>query len=269
MNHGIGSEYKMRTSDRTRVSFCSMPFDIVGLTDLLLALEGRPLHYPFAYITTPNVDHVVRLESDCANLLPLYKSAWMTVCDSRVLASLAAPGGRSLPVITGADLTEALLTTVIKPSDRINIIGADRNVIRRLRAKFQLDEINHLMPPMSLNEQPHQIEKCVDFIDNNPARFTFLAVGSPQQEKIAHGVWSRGTATGIGLCIGTSLQFSAGVISRASPWIQRLRLEWLHRLAQEPGRLSRRYLVEDVRILRLVFRHLMRESGMSGRRGVN
>ena len=93
-------------------------------------------------------------------------------------------------------------------------------------------------------------------------------VGSPQQEKIALGALKRGTATGIGLCIGMSLQFSAGMIPRAPHWIQALRLEWLHRLAQEPKRLARRYLVDDIMIFPMFTRHWLSTLGQRRQRAV-
>jgi N-acetylglucosaminyldiphosphoundecaprenol N-acetyl-beta-D-mannosaminyltransferase len=46
--------------------------------------------------------------------------------------------------------------------------------------------------------------------------------------------------------VGISFSFVSGDIVRAPRWVQRLGLEWLHRLAQEPGRLFRRYVVEGI-----------------------
>jgi N-acetylglucosaminyldiphosphoundecaprenol N-acetyl-beta-D-mannosaminyltransferase len=46
--------------------------------------------------------------------------------------------------------------------------------------------------------------------------------------------------------VGISFSFVAGHVKRAPPWIQKMGLEWVHRLAQEPRRLARRYLIEDL-----------------------
>ena len=242
---------------RPRVSFCSMPFDLVSATDVLDIVAARPADQPFVYVTTPNVDHVVRLGRNDPTLRPLYENAFLTVCDSRILAALSDVAGDNLPVTTGADLTDKLLRSSIASTDTVNIIGADADVVLRLRARFRLNHTNFFKAPMGLNRRPEEIERCVDFIERYPARYTFLAVGSPQQEKIALGALRRGTATGIGLCIGTALQFSAGVIPRAPRWVQKLHLEWLHRLAQEPRRLARRYLVDDIMIFPMFTRHLL------------
>ena len=61
-------------------------------------------------------------------------------------------------------------------------------------------------------------------------------------------------AGGTGLCIGASVEFVTGAKRRAPRWMQRLGVEWLHRLLSEPGRLWRRYLVEGPRIFAMAWR---------------
>jgi len=78
-----------------------------------------------------------------------------------------------------------------------------------------------------------------------------LCLGCPAQEMIAHKLAELGCQSGIALCVGASIDFLTGVRSRAPRWLQRLSLEWAYRLAQEPGRLWRRYLVESPKILRI------------------
>lgn len=54
--------------------------------------------------------------------------------------------------------------------------------------------------------------------------------------------------------VGGSFDVTAGVLRRAPKWIQQVGLEWLYRLAQEPRRLWRRYLRDDMAFFRLVWR---------------
>ena len=58
-----------------------------------------------------------------------------------------------------------------------------------------------------------------------------------------------GDCTGIGLCVGASLDFLGGKAQRAPKWMQQTRLEWLHRLAQEPQRMWKRYLVDGPKVV--------------------
>jgi N-acetylglucosaminyldiphosphoundecaprenol N-acetyl-beta-D-mannosaminyltransferase len=58
--------------------------------------------------------------------------------------------------------------------------------------------------------------------------------------------------------IGAVFDFYAGTLSRAPAWIRRLGFEWLYRLAKEPRRLWRRYLVSSPRFVVLViWRHVL------------
>jgi N-acetylglucosaminyldiphosphoundecaprenol N-acetyl-beta-D-mannosaminyltransferase len=46
--------------------------------------------------------------------------------------------------------------------------------------------------------------------------------------------------------VGISFSFVAGQVTRAPAWMRESGLEWVHRLVQEPGRLARRYLIDDL-----------------------
>jgi len=79
----------------------------------------------------------------------------------------------------------------------------------------------------------------------------FFAVGSPQSELICSLIRQRNRTAGVGLCIGASLEFLTGSKLRAPHWMQRVGLEWLFRLVNEPTRLWRRYLLEGPVIFRI------------------
>ena len=82
----------------------------------------------------------------------------------------------------------------------------------------------------------------------------FFAIGAPQSELVCALAVERGKARGVGLCIGASLEFLTGAKSRAPLWMQRAGLDWLFRLASEPARLWRRYLVEGPQIFLIWWR---------------
>jgi N-acetylglucosaminyldiphosphoundecaprenol N-acetyl-beta-D-mannosaminyltransferase len=54
---------------------------------------------------------------------------------------------------------------------------------------------------------------------------------------------------GVMVGVGAAFDFLAGSVARAPRWMQRTGLEWLHRLAQQPGRLWQRYLVNNTLFL--------------------
>lgn len=236
-----------RTASR-HVWFLNTAFDRIGFDTALERIAMRRPRAPFTFVVTPNVDHLVRMKHDRA-LAPLYAQAWLTVCDSRVLELLAFMSGESVDVTPGSDLTEALFETAIDRDEPVVVIGGSQAVIDGVRARYGLTDLRWHEPPMGLRHKPDAIAACAAFVAANPARFVFLCVGSPQQEMIAEACLERGDCTGVGLCVGASLDFLSGQARRAPHWIQRLRLEWLHRLSEEPARLWKRYLVEGPKVL--------------------
>jgi exopolysaccharide biosynthesis WecB/TagA/CpsF family protein len=209
----------------------------------------------FGYVVTPNVDHLIRYYED-PTFRAQYRAADFILMDSRFAARLVRLlKGVRLPVCTGSDLTAQLLAKVAQPADRIVMIGGTDEQAAQIAAKYGLKDLQHHNPPMGFIKDPVAVEKCLKFIENaSPFRFCFLAVGSPQQEALAQALRARGTARGLALCIGASLNFITGHEKRAPVWMQKLALEWLYRLLQNPKRLARRYLVRGPRI----FAHLRR-----------
>ena len=229
-----GEGFVDRRSGSRHVWFLNSAFDKISMDVALRRITERDATRPFAFVVTPNVDHLVRLET-------LYAQAWLTVCDSRVLEMIGRISGEAIEVTPGSDLTERLFDTVIAPDETVTVIGGNAEVIDAVRTRYGLTDIRWHEPPMGLRGNREAVEACAKFVADNPSRFTFFCVGSPQQEMIAEACLDRGDCTGVGLCVGASLDFLAGAAQRAPAWMQRARLEWLHRLAQEPARMWRRW----------------------------
>ncbi|WP_380879028.1 WecB/TagA/CpsF family glycosyl transferase [Sphingomonas sp. DBB INV C78] len=235
--------------------YLDVAFDRRDTEAVVGTIAARPAEAPFAYVVTPNVDHLIRLHGDKRDerLAKAYARAATRLCDSRVLARLAALQGIHLPVTPGSDLTARLLQDVVKPGDRIAIVGGDVETLALLRDRLPGVEIVQHIPPMGMRTNVTAMAEAAAFVAQARARFTFLAVGSPQQEYLALTIAERGDATGIALCIGASIDFLTGRAVRAPRWMQKAGIEWAHRLASEPKRLWRRYLVEGPRIFRIAW----------------
>lgn len=231
----------------------SVRFDDIGLERALDLLSKRDPNASFVYIVTPNADHWIRLQRQ-PELLPLYHPAWLSLCDSRIIQMLAGWRGVKLEIAPGSDLTQRLFDDVIQPDDPITVIGTSEPMVEQLRARYRLTKLAHHNPPMGFIRNPEAVQACVDFILAHPSRFILLCVGSPQQEKLAAAITASGRATGVGLCVGASVEFVVGAKKRAPVWMQRSHLEWLHRLASEPRRLWKRYILEAPALLRLMMK---------------
>ena len=239
-----------RRQSARHIWFLNAAFDRISADVALKRIAERPASAPFAFVVTPNVDHLVRLQGETV-LARLYAQAWLTVCDSRVLELLAELSGQEVDVTTGSDLTEALFDQVIDPSEPVVVIGGGEGVIEGLKARYGLTDIRWHQPPMGLKSNPEALAECAAFVAANPCRFSFLCVGSPQQELVAEACLERGDCTGVGLCVGASLDFLSGKARRAPRWMQTLRLEWMFRLMAEPRRMWKRYLVDGSKVVAL------------------
>jgi exopolysaccharide biosynthesis WecB/TagA/CpsF family protein len=206
----------------------------------------------YAYVVTPNVDHVIRYYDDAA-FRQLYAQARYVLLDSRFLSRLLRLLKQIRPLVCrGSDLTLRLFEAAA-PEDRIVLIGASAAQAQQLAQRYGLRNLQHHNPPMGFIHDPQALDACLRFVErHSPFRFCFLAVGSPQQEMVAQALEARGVARGLALCIGASINFLTGSERRAPGWMQWLGVEWLFRLLQDPRRLARRYLRRGPRIFALL-----------------
>jgi|SRR5579871_791860 len=203
----------------------------------------------YGYVVTPNVDHVIRHYQD-ARFRELYSHASYVLLDSRFLAHTVGLVKRQvLRVCLGSDLTLAVLNSVVRPTDKLVVVGGNPEQAETLRRRFALSALHHIAPPMGFINNASAVERCLRQIEDlSPFRFCFLAVGSPQQEVIARALKERGAARGLALCVGAAINYMTGVEQRAPEWMQRAGLEWLYRLLRDPRRLATRYLVRGPKI---------------------
>jgi N-acetylglucosaminyldiphosphoundecaprenol N-acetyl-beta-D-mannosaminyltransferase len=103
--------------------------------------------------------------------------------------------------------------------------------------------------PLSLEEDAALVER----INAAEPHVVWVGLGSPKQELWAADHQDR-LATGLILPVGAAFDFHSGRVRRAPRWMQRLGLEWLFRLAMDPRRLFRRYVVTNSRFVLLVLK---------------
>ena len=233
--------------------FLNLEFSGFSFNGAISEVARRSASAHYSYIVTPNVDHIVKLGEKTDNPITrafqaAYTAADLRLCDSRILSRLALIFGLRLVVVTGSDLTAALLNRVVAIGDRVAIIGGNLDTVARLSALFPGPEFVQHIPPMAMSSNPVAMQLAEDFVSNCNANFVLFAIGAPQSEILAHRCATRGRARGIGLCIGASVDFLLGDQRRAPIWMRRAGLEWAYRLASDPKRLWRRYLIEGPKV---------------------
>ncbi|GAB2516065.1 WecB/TagA/CpsF family glycosyltransferase [Microbulbifer agarilyticus] len=197
------------------------------------------------YVVTPNVDHLARLATNDndGELQEIYRNAGLSLCDSRIVELLLKFHGKRLPeVVTGSDLTRRLFESEMTGDDHVYILGGEADAVKLVKSKYPNLRITHHNPSMGFINKSNEVEDIVRNITAANPNFVFLAVGSPQQERMAMRLHQNSNFRGVSLCIGASILFLAGKEKRAPGWLRTLRLEWLFRLIQNPGRLAIRYL---------------------------
>jgi exopolysaccharide biosynthesis WecB/TagA/CpsF family protein len=211
---------------------------------------------PYRYVVTPNAYHVVAAHDEPAYLLPLYHGAWLSLCDSRIVRALARFEGHALPLVTGSDLVPALFAALNAQKlshqpKRILIVGPPAGVVAKLRDAFPNVNCDVIPAPSGLARDAGLRLAVAQSCLERQWDIALLCVGCPAQELIARQLAELGCASGVALCVGASIDFITGAQIRAPRWLQEFGLEWAYRLAQEPRRLWRRYLVESPKILRI------------------
>jgi N-acetylglucosaminyldiphosphoundecaprenol N-acetyl-beta-D-mannosaminyltransferase len=246
------------------VRLLGLDFADLSVVDAARWLAQRSAEAPFGYVTTPNADHFVRLNRR-PDLVPLYRDALLCLLDSRVVARAARLVGLAVPhTAPGSDLAECLLTRHVAAGEQITIVGLRPEWLPALVARCGLAPPAHYNPPMDFTGDAAALREAVDFVLRHPARFVFLAVGSPHQEVLAAAIAATRRATGVGLCIGAGLEFLAGAARRAPRWAQHAGLEWLYRLGKEPRRLARRYLRDCPAVFPMLLRERLHHAPAAG-----
>ncbi|MCK6103079.1 MULTISPECIES: WecB/TagA/CpsF family glycosyltransferase [unclassified Brevundimonas] len=234
-----------RLQPQPEVRFAGLRFHRMTTDQTVAALAARPADLPFDLLITPNAEHAWLRRKDQA-FDRISARAWLSTNDSRVLRKAAAIGGVDLGFAPGSHVVERLFKTVIGPADPITIIGGDASVIADLVRQFGLTRVAHHNPPMGFIRDAEAVQTAVEFVVAHPARFIFIAMGPPQSEKLCLRIMEDGRSTGLGLCIGSSITTLIGRTPPAPRWMEDRGLVWLYRLAREPGRLWRRYLVRGL-----------------------
>jgi N-acetylglucosaminyldiphosphoundecaprenol N-acetyl-beta-D-mannosaminyltransferase len=240
---------------RPDVSFLGVDFAPIGLGEAIEHIVDAGEAVRFSYVVTPNVDHIVMLhEAGDESWRSAYReavtAAALRLNDSRILARLAKLSGLRLPVTPGSDLTRELVARAAAGSltRRWLLVGGSKGEAAWLARRLPGHDVSHYEPPMGVRDDAAAQAAIAERVAAAQADYVLFAIGAPQSEIVAHQIAREGRARGVGLCIGASVEFLSGAKRRAPRAIQRMGLEWLHRLLSEPRRLWRRYLLRGPRV---------------------
>lgn len=202
------------------------------------------------WVITPNLAILRRCVHD-ETIKRLVEQADLVVADGMPLVWASRLQRSALPQrVAGSSLISTLSAAAASRARRVFLLGGAPGTADAaaavLRERYSgLHIVGTHCPPPGFEADPVQMRATLDVLANSQPDIIYVALGSPKQEQFIaaarhvcpHAWW---------LGIGISFSFLCGQVRRAPQWMQRCGLEWLHRLCQEPRRLTRRYLVEGI-----------------------
>jgi N-acetylglucosaminyldiphosphoundecaprenol N-acetyl-beta-D-mannosaminyltransferase len=181
--------------------------------------------------------------------------AGLVVADGQSVVWAARLLGQPLPArVPGIDLMHRTIELAERRGYSIYILGARQDVLETAVAR--LVETHPALRIAGCHDGYFEDSEelgVAEQIRRSGADILYVAIGSPRKEYFLarHG---RSLGVPYVMGVGGAIDVVAGVTRRAPRWLQRLGLEWAFRLAQEPRRLFRRYLVTNARFLALAVR---------------
>lgn len=199
---------------------------------------------------TPNLEIVRRLvrEPECARLC---EATTLRLADGMPLVWASRLRGTPLPGrAAGSDLIWGLCQRAAADGRSVFLLGgnpgsAEAAAAELVRRSPGLRVVGTECPAMGFERDEAYLARLRGRLVALRPDLVFVGLGFPKQERLIAilrpalpGAWFIG--------VGVTFSFVSGEIRRAPRWMQATGLEWLHRLAQEPGRLAKRYLVHGV-----------------------
>lgn len=239
-------------SARLRIGRLSV--DILDFDEALDAIEQLVDAGKGGSVFTPNVDHVVTVEKN-PEFAQAYERASLSLPDGMPIVWASKLLGQPLKErVAGADLILPLMERATRKTWRVYMLGAGPGVADKaadiVRARFGTNVVGTSSPMVKLDDAA-QLDGIVAELKAAKPHLVLMALGAPKQELLIDRINDR-IRPAVSLGIGAGLDFIAGTVKRAPPFFQRSGLEWAYRLAQEPGRMWRRYLVNDPLFLKIV-----------------
>lgn len=240
----------LRTRTAPRVDLMGLRIDAVteqeAIDQILEGVEaGRG-----GWVVTPNTDVLRQVRSDVA-VARLVDQADLVVADGMPIVWACRLQGTPVPAqVPGSSLIWTLPEQAVDRGASIFLLGGEPGIAdvaaERLRETYPgLSVVGTQCPPHGFEDDAEELRQIEEALERAQPDIVFVGLGFPKQERLIAELRERFGAMWF-LGVGISLSFVAGELPRAPVLLQRSGLEWLYRLAHEPRRLFRRYIVRDL-----------------------
>ncbi len=238
----------------SKINILNITIDNLSLAQLLDQIKQG------GFVVTPNADHLIQLQND-PEFFHVYRNADYVICDSQILMYISWFFGKRIrEKISGSDFFPAFYWHYRHDPDiRIFLLGAGPGVAIEAQKKINAKVGREIVvatysPSYGFEKNEAECHEVINIINATNANVLAVGLGAPKQEKWIYKY--RHTLKGIKifLAIGATIDFEAGVLARAPRRLSESGLEWVYRLAREPRRLWRRYLLGIIPMLSLIVR---------------
>ena len=227
-----------------------LPFHKVDQQTLIrIVLEGIRARNG-GWITTANLD-VLRQFTENQESRELILAASHRIADGLPVVWASRLAGTPVPErVPGSDLVLSLPEAAAQAGVSVFLLGGNPGVAAaaagRLRARYPgLQSVESYCPPFGFEDDPQELDRIKEALRGAQPALVLVGLGFPKQERLI-GLLRSEMPQAWFVGVGISLSFLAGEQPRAPVALQRLGLEWMHRLWHEPRRLFGRYIVHDL-----------------------
>ena len=226
--------------------------DNLSLDELLARLDR-------GIVFTLNPDHLYHLQRN-QDFLDAYRKADFITSDSKyVYWSLGWIGRRIKEKVSGSDIVPSYFWHHrANPDAKVFLLGAAPGVAQKARERVNARcgrevIIGAHSPSMKFVADEAEIDAVIRIINDSGANVLIVGLGAPKQEIWIVKNQHRMPAVKVFMGVGATIDYEAGVVSRAPRWMTRNGLEWVYRITTEPRRYWRRYL-RDIEFFWLVLK---------------
>ncbi|WPC17395.1 WecB/TagA/CpsF family glycosyltransferase [Pediococcus inopinatus] len=240
--------------DNPRIKILNTTIDVLTEQQTVDLVEKYVLRKEPLHLIGVNADKINSLNSN-PRIAKIVNSCGVINADgaSVVLASkiLNVP----LPErVAGIDLMQKLIRLSAKKNYSVYFLGAKKRIVEKTAEVIQgqYPELNIVGVHDGYINESEWMEISRELNEVHPD-FIFVGITSPLKEYLVEFLQSKGNR-GVFMGVGGSFDVISGMISRAPIWMQKMNLEWLYRVIQEPKRLFKRYLVGNVKFIKNVIK---------------
>ena len=210
-------------------------------------------------VNTPNVDQIVRMEWD-EKFRKICDNCELLLVDGQPLMWIAKLYKTPFKEkISGSDLVPILCELAAKKGYSVFFLGAAPGVAKVAANRMQeknkgLTVAGTYSPPLGFDKDEEELQKINKMLLKSRADMLFVGMGVPKQDIFIYENMHKYQIP-MSFSIGGTIDFIAGKQKRAPKWISNIGFEWLYRLIHDPKRLFKRYIIDDLKIFKLVWKY--------------